>query len=364
MAFVTLRRMLTSTTAVRARRRIGLLFVASLAWAPASRASPERDEHAAIHPIRVRLSESLPEECAATTPLFERVVARTERIRRVTTDADAFVRLVVRREGDWLLGELTVEEGAGRTERSVSASTCEAVITAFAVMLVVALDPHAERRPPRPPASAQEQAAAPAPPQEQAAAPARPPPATPAPARLPPSDDAAPAIGLNGGVGLTLQGYEGVVLERSAMLELNIETVLHPRVRAALARSEHVAAAAPSDRVDLVWTTGRASLCGAPGWLHRHQVSLCASTSIGALDATVARPGGPERRLLWISAGPTAVLDIDLGWRLGLEIEAGLSIPALRDRFFFEPGRLLYEAPPVSPFIGMTFVSRFFESGR
>lgn len=353
MAFVTRRRMLLSTVAVRAWRRIGLLFVATLAWAPTGRASPERDEHASIRPIRVTLSESLPEECAASTPLFERVVARTDRIRRVTTEADAFVRVVVRREGDWLLGELTVEEGAGRTERSVSASTCEAVITAFAVMLVVALDPHAERRPPRLPAAPQ------APPAVQAPRPTTPPPTT-----APPRTGVEPAIGLRGGVGLSLQGYEGVVLERSAMLELRIGTVLSPRVRAAIARSAHVGVPTPSDRVDLVWTTGRASLCGAPGWLHRHHISLCASTSVGALDATVARPGGPERSLLWVTAGPMAVLDIELGWRLGLQIEAGLSIPALRDRFFFEPGRPLYEAPLASPFIGMTLVSHFFQSGR
>jgi len=354
---VTLRRMLLSTAAVRARRRIGLLFVASLAWAPTSRAAPETDEHASIRPIRVTLSESLPEECAATAPLFERVVARTDRIMRVTTDADAFVRLVVRREGDELLGELTVDEGAGRTERSVSASTCEAVITAFAVMLVVALDPHAERRPPRLPAPPEEHSAAPAP------RPTTPAPTTPPPTPAPPRNDVEPAIGLRGGVGLTLQGYEGVVLERSAMLELSIGTVLYPRVRAAIARSAHVTVPTPSDRVDLVWTTGRASLCGAPEWLQRQHISLCASTSVGALDATVARPGGPERRLLWIAAGPTAVLGIDLGWRLGLELEAGLSIPVLRDRFFFEPARLHYEAPLAYPFIGMTLVSHLFQSG-
>jgi hypothetical protein len=127
-----------------------------------------------------------------------------------------------------------------------------------------------------------------------------------------------------------------------------------------MARSAHVQVATPSERVDLVWTTGRLSLCAGPGWLHRHHISLCASTSIGVVDATVARPEGPSRSLLWITAGPTAVLDIDLGWRLGLQIEAGLSIPALRDRFFFEPATHLYSAPLASPFIGITLVSHFF----
>jgi hypothetical protein len=339
----------TVDEAVWAGRRIGPLVVASLAWALPSRASPESDGHALIRPIRVALSESLPQECAGTTPLFERVVARTDRIRRVMTDADAdadaFVRVVVRREGDRLLGELTVEEGAGRTARSVSASTCEAVITAFAVMVVVALDPHAELAPPRLPAPPEERAVAPAGPRTTTLPPEND--VGPAigrsagPSTPPPTNDVGPAIGLSGGVGLSLQGYEGGVFERAAMLELSIGTAFYPRVRAAVARSEHVAVATPSDRVDLVWTTGRASLCGGPGWLHRHHISLCASTAIGALDAAVARPGGPARSLLWITAGPTAVLDIELGWRLGLEIEAGVSIPALRDRFFFEPGRVL-----------------------
>jgi hypothetical protein len=297
----------------------------------------------------VALSESLPEECATTTPLFERVVARTNRIQRVTTDADAIVRLVVRREGDRLLGELTVEEGGSRTERSVSASTCDAVVAAFAVMVVMVLDLDGERQPPSQP---------PLPPREQAETPARPRPTPP-----PPKSEVRPAaIGLSGGVGLALQGYEGAVVERSAVLQLTVDTALHPRVRAAMARTAHVGMSTRSDRADLVWTTGRASLCGSPGWLHRHHISLCASTSIGMFDATVARPGGPTRSLLWITAGPAAVLDIDLGWRLGLELEAGLSIPALRDRFFFEPGTELYSAPLVSPFIGITFVSHFFRS--
>lgn len=146
------------------------------------------------------------------------------------------------------------------------------------------------------------------------------------------------------------------------MLELSIGSPLYPRVRAAIARSAHVEVTTPSDRSDLVWTTGRASLCAGPGWLHHHHVSLCATASVGALDATVARPGGPSRTLLWVTAGPSAVLDLDLGWTLGLEIEAGLSIPALRDRFFFEPSTLAYSAPVVSPFVGITLVSHFFRS--
>ncbi len=335
---------------MRARRRFGRALVASLAWALTSHASPASDAGAPIHPIRVALSESVPEECAATAPLFERVVARTDRIRRVTTDADAFVRLDVRREGDRLVGELTVEEGAGRTERSVSASSCDHVLAAFAVMLVVALDHDAESGPATP-------AAPPA--QERAVAPARPRPAAP-----PPKNYVPPEIGLNGGVGLALQGYGGAVVEPSAMLELTVGTALRPRVRAAVARTAHVTLATRSDLVDLVWTTGRASLCAGPGWLHAHHLSLCASTSIGTLDATVARPQGPARNLLWIAAGPTAVLAVDLGWHLGLEIETGVSIPALRDRFFFEPATHVYSAPLVSPFIGVTVVSHFFRSRK
>ncbi|AKU95309.1 hypothetical protein AKJ09_01973 [Labilithrix luteola] len=353
---------------MRARRRFGQAFVATLAWALTSQASPESDGRAAspghsaqpaaqpaqpIRPIRVALSESLAEECSSTTALFEHIAARTDRIQRASTDAEAFVRLVVKREGDRLVGELTVEERAGRTERSVSASTCEAVVAAFAVMVVVALDPDAESRRPSPSASPQEHTV----PVAVVVTKARPAPSTP-----PLESDVGPAIGLSGGVGLALQSYEGAVLERSAMLELSIGTPLYPRVRAALARSAHVAVTTTSDRSDLVWTTGRASLCGGPGWLHRHHISLCATTSIGTLDATVARPGGPERSLLWVTAGPSAVLDVDFGSRLGLEIEAGMSIPALRDRFFFEPATLAYSAPLVSPFIGVTLVSHFFRS--
>lgn len=338
---------------MRARRCFGQAFVATLAWALTSEASPETEAARPVRPIRVVLSETLAEECSGTTPLFEHIAARTDRIQRVSTDADAFVRLVVKREGDRMVGELAVEEGAGRTERSVSAPTCEAVVAAFAVMVVVALDPDAESRQPSPPAPPQERPAT----VPVAVVKARPLPSTP-----PPERPASPAIGLRGGIGLAVQGYHGAVLEPSAMLELSIGSPLYPRVRAAIARSAHVAVTTTSDRSDLVWTTGRASLCGGPGWLHRHQISLCATTSIGTLDATVVRPGGPSRSLLWVTAGPSAVLDIDLGWRLGLEVEAGLSIPALRDRFFFEPSTLAYSAPVVSPFVGITLVSQFFRS--
>jgi hypothetical protein len=220
-------------------------------------------------------------------------------------------------------------------------------------MLVVALDPEAESRPPSH-ATTPDQSPAPAPPRGRKKA--RPRPAPRASIKEPPS------IGLRGGVGYALPAYDGLVFEHSALLELHVDTALRPRVRAGVTRSAHHEVLTTSDRVDLVWTTGRASFCAGPGWLHEHHLALCAGASVGALDATVERPGGISRRLLWVTAGPSAVFGIDLGWRLRLEIEAGVSIPALRDRFFFDPATLAYSAPLAFPFVGMSFLGDFFRS--
>lgn len=308
-------------------------------------------------PVRVVSSENLPEECAGVTSLFERVRARTHRIQRVVEgDADAHVHLRLHREGERLMGELTIEEGAGRTERAVSAPTCDDVIAAFAVMLVVALDPEAETPPPSAVAPTEPELVAEVEPGPRSSA-VRP---LSRAVRTAPKLRSQPAFQLSGGVGVAIPGYDGPVFEHHMLLELHLGTSLHPRVRAAFARSARHSVETTSDRVDLVWTTGRISSCAASEWLHRHHLALCAGSAMGELNATVVRPGGASRGLLWMTVGPSAVLDIELGWKVGVQVEAGVSFSLLRDRFYFEPGALAYEAPRVFPFLGATFVSHFF----
>lgn len=344
---------------VRARRGSGRVFVATLVStvSTVAAATPPSDPRAEVEPIRVVLDETLPKECAAAKPLLDRVASRTDRIRRVASgaEAEASVRVVIRREGDRMLGHLTLEEEAGRTQRIVSAPSCDDVVAAFAVMLVVALDPDAESRSTKAPAPLAGEPRA-APPQR------RPLPVRPRRSRPATAVQRAPALGVRGGVGVSLPAYDGPVFEHSILVELRADTALRPRVRAGLARSSHHEVLTPSDRVDLVWTTGRLSFCGGPGWLRAHDLALCAGAWVGALDATVARPQGTSRTLLWASAGPSAVLGLDLGWRLRVEIEAGVSIPALRDRFFFEPATLAYSAPLVVPFVGMSLLGDVFRS--
>ena len=208
-------------------------------------------------PIRVTLSETLPEECAAAAPIIERVRARTDRIVQVTgDDADAHVRLRVHREGERLMGELTIEEGAGRTQRAVSAPTCDDVVAAFAVMLVVALDPDAQALLPSAEAPLEgepEPSRKPEPePEPEPRSLARSP--RPRPVSVPPKLRKDPPFQLSGGVGFALPAYEGVVFEHHMLLELRLDASLHPRVRAAFARTAHDSIETPSDRVDLVWT--------------------------------------------------------------------------------------------------------------
>ncbi|MCW5837376.1 MAG: hypothetical protein KIS78_33585 [Labilithrix sp.] len=306
-------------------------------------------------PVRVVASESLPEECAGATALFERVRARTHRIQEVTgDDADARVHVRVQRDGERMVGELTIEDGAGRTDRVVSGPTCDDVVAAFAVMLVVALDPEAQ--PPPPSAEGPPEPGLAVEAEPEARRPAVGPRRRGAPRKL----SKEPSVQLRGGVGVALPAYDGLVFEQHALLELRVEASLHPRARAAFARSAHHSVETASDRVDLVWTTGRGSFCGAPAWLHRHHLALCVGSAVGEVGASVVRPGGASRGLLWVTAGPSAVLDIELGWRLGVQLEAGVSFSLLRDRFYFEPRTLAYEAPRALPFLGATFVSHFF----
>jgi hypothetical protein len=317
-----------------------VLSLASLAWTTSSEAAP----HSGKTPIRVALTESLPEECAKAVPILERVRARTDRIERATTDAvDAKVFVTVHREGARLLGTLVVEEGAERTERTVSAPACEDVVAAFAVMLVVALDREAET--PEVPVH------------EPSPAPEAPPPhVTPRPLPRGRARSRSPLV-LGGGVGFGLPAYDGFIFEPTFMLEARLATSFQPRVRLALSRSAHDSVETRSARVDLVWTTGRASFCGAPRWLQNQALALCAGASVGELEAVVARPGGPARGLFWFAVGPSIVREVELGWRLGLQLEAGLAIPLLRDRFYFEPRTLAYQAPAVMPFFGVTLLT-------
>lgn len=330
----------------RVRRAASAVVALALAaYAPAARAAE------AGSPLRVLLSERVPAACGRSKPLSERVAARTDRLRIVTDEpAEVRVRSEVTPEAGRFRGRLAVEEHGEFVERSVAGASCDEVLAAFAVMVVVALD--AERDASSAAPSAGEAASTP-PPLASVVALG---PATATVSGPPRARHRSPfALGL--GVGFGLPFYDGILFEPSMNVELRWRAPLAPRLRATLARTAHDSVETRTDRVDLVWTTGRASICGAPAVTFRRGLSFCAWAKAGELRATVVRPGGTSRGLVWASAGPSALLDIELGHRLALQLEGGVGFPILSDRFYFEPATLAYQAPTAYPFVAVNLLS-------
>jgi hypothetical protein len=290
-----------------------LVFVASMLVALPARAqaTPARE--------RVHLAYDAPPACAARATLEAAVAARAPAVVFTPPADGARVFAVVITQTDaGYQGSLAVGSTAGTSSRELAAARCDDLVQALALVIALAIDPAALSAPP----------AVTAPP----------------PMVVRPSPWRAAAL-VGGGVsgGVTPGAAPAVAVEaRLARRGLG-----HAALTALLGGSER---SVGDGDAAFRWLAGRGSLC----WQLLHgpvDADACGHLEMGAINAEgsgIARAHQAART--WLAPGAHAAARW-AGRRLLLEVQGGVSVPILRDRYFFDPGGTIHRTWIATPWI-------------
>lgn len=322
-----------------------------------------------LEPLRVELSA--PATCPEAPSLFDRVHARTSRVRKARDGEPArslVVRIVPNASGFVAQLRLGGDEDYDELERRVPGKTCSEVLAAVALITALTIDPLAaggastdegEKPPPAPAEDAGADALAIAP---EPVSPARTKPVEPekSVARPPP---------FRVSVGASLDGYGlgELVLGESLWVEGGLRSPLEAALRLRFARSQSFTA--DPDGRPAFFRLNTASLAGCVTALGSNArargapplaLRPCLDVSVGAVDASSAAYGPAlEERRAWASLGGLLQGRWLVAGPLSLEAAFGLTVPLIRDDFFFRPQLPVYRVPPVmlvgNVGVGLTF---------
>lgn len=298
----------------------------------------------------VRLELTAPSGCSSLRELLAAVQRRNGRVRLASDREPAVALHVTLRAGEQgsASGELTVRTKQGETSaRTVTGSSCEAVVDALALTAALSLGSYEFSPPPvsAPPAAA---------PVPSAAAP---------PARASSADDEP--------VGRS--GPSRWQWEAGAQASLGQMVAPHLQAGGALlgrARWERQSALSPSFTLSIGHTqnglfessrhvgvalTG-VSFSGCPVSLRLGaavRFEPCVSASAAQLKASGRElPEAASVSRSWWGAGALARLSVSPWSGLSLEVEGGALVPLVERRFVVEPsGRSLGSTPDIAPFV-------------
>jgi hypothetical protein len=321
----------------------------------------------------LRFVYEAPAECPGAEAFAAAVRAQTKSATLTTGGAGTpGISVRIARKSSQLQGRLAIEEpGRDASVREVTATTCEEVVSALALMTALAIDADLEARPSAPPAAAP--AAKDPPPTAQVPSPAPKPKEQPPPKPAPPKSRApqltTPDIasqkasftprsrwelgahaGAFGALAPNLAWGAVSFLDRSAWNTTGAAWSL--RLGLAIAESPSVGLAEGS--ATFRWVVARASACPlavASGPLTaRPCIGIDAGTlrGLGSGDQ-IQRP--LEQTRGWLAGTGLGRLQLHLGEGVYLELEGGFTLPFIRDRFVFvKPRRDIHAVPPLSGF--------------
>jgi hypothetical protein len=255
--------------------------------------------------------------------------------------------------GEQVLGKLEVERAAAEpTRREFTASSCEEVGSALALVAALALDPNA-RTEPLPVRAAATEATAPAAEPEKPIAPpqvAPPPTVVPPPAAPPPPHYLAwigPVAGIVAGDAPKVVGLFGLALGVRRVSP----RLFSPSLQLTPLWGKTGSTGPKTSAGEFAWAMGRLEGCPVSAVLSEYaRLDPCAALEVGRLtargaDAQVAVPVPVER--WWLAPGATVSLHLGFsGWFVRL---SGMALfPVTRDEFvFLEPDRRVHQASPV-----------------
>jgi hypothetical protein len=323
-----------------------------------------------------RIDYSASPGCPDEGAFVARVRARTSRLRAPAPGEGASeYRVQVTPMAAGARGSLTVVEPSGATSsREVEGDTCESVVEALALIAALALDPDASTAllPPMGASAPSSPTASSAP--AQGAAAGEPPRAiardAPVEAR---SEPPAPSpwaahLAAMAGAELTSGLAPGVLVGPALSVEAiwrqrdwptAVEPVLDVRLgvsRLAATVPAHVGSAR------FAWTLGRLEGCPVRAVVGSFEVLPCVRFDGGDLQAVglgvdLPRPAASR---LWLSLGALCRLRWTPLPPILLEVDAGVSAPLVRDRFYFDtPPTSIYDVPALAAVAGGAAGGRF-----
>ena len=331
----------------------------------------------------IRVEYEGPSACPDRHAFEEQIRARSARI-VWGADGATLVRIHLAGGPGRTSGEVTIVDPSGQKSHRKVEGACTDVVSALALIAAVALDPLASTAPSpsaapssataSPTASSAPSGTATAPaPSTSAAEPPKPPvaeppkpeaSATPRPAESarpppppPPPPEAASAhawswsIGVH--AGLTAGVAPSLLLSVPFFLDISRHTssLFAPAFRLRFVRSDSGSTSTGGPNADFTWTLGTLDACplGWPGDVDaRLRLVPCARFEAGLLEAkgldviparSYARP--------WVAGGGVARASLRVVGGLFLEVEGGLVVPVLQDRFFVEPSTTLHVTAPL-----------------
>jgi hypothetical protein len=298
----------------------------------------------------VRIEFDAPSDCAEVSSFYDRVRARTDRVRLAEAGMQALtLRVRVVRKGGKVHGllRMTDEHGASTT-REVDGGSCTEVVDALSLTATLALDP--------------------------TASPEAPPPAAPPPVEVvtlvatpshPPPSPIEESLGFEAG----LQGGTAEVISPYLSLGGALFARLTSRTGGRVSRSLGFALAhfgndilLPEHEIATRLTTLTLSACPqrlyASGAFSLEPCALFAGGALSASSRGVSNPGSSLRS--WWSAGALLRASIPLGGGSALELEAGGAVPLLKRRFILGGSETyLGESPGISGFVSLGLSYRF-----
>lgn len=290
-----------------------------------------------VSPV-VRVDYAAPTACPAERGFVDQLVARAPRA-RIAGAAEPARTLVVRiaAVGGRFGGHLMLRELDGReTERDLSADACAELVSSLALVAAVAVDPAVA--PPAVTATATPTASQAA----SASATSSAPPNPSAPTATAPALPDDPALGrpwrVRLGLGLeALDGPEPDVVVGVPAVSLDVTRSTHGLVRPSF-RARFTSAAHDTANARFAWHAGSLEGCPIASELGPLDLTACARAEAGTLYARgLTFAPGRERTRPWVSLGPVGRARVQLIGNLGLEAEASLIFPVIRDRFYADP---------------------------
>jgi hypothetical protein len=360
-----------SRTSRRARATSCTLALACASIASVARAAPE--------PIALHY------EAVAGCPKPEffagQVTARTDQVRFDEAGAVGSFRVVMERTASGYAGVLSVTDRNGKESvRRFEAESCDNVVVALALVAALAIDPNAVATPEAPavpPAGAppeQAPASAPVPDARETEPTTRVNRAPSAPAlvfdrQFAPGPSAYRAWSWS--VGATAQGLGGVT---PSLLEVfggffGVEKKgvgWSPGFRLSPYYGATGQTGPSVDRAEFALLAARVAGCPYRAPLTKgSRVSPCAGLDAGWIRARGTDPGihSLEKDGLWLSLSLDAQLELAVTGAIFMEVNGGLGVPLIRQRFQFEtPDKapeVVYQVPPVSGHGGFSVGARF-----
>jgi len=294
-------------------------------------------------PLRLEVQAT----CTDGTDFGRRIQARSSRLQLGSGEDAIGVEVEIlpsKIDGEIVEGTLRV----GGSIRRVEGKTCEEVAEALSLITMLMFDPEAETRTaplpaPAPPASASPPDAAPPPPAVRS-------PVGPAPAR---EEGWRWALGAQG-VGAAIDevpigaSFVGEMARGRDLSTLTFRLAL-TTYGASVERGTRAA--------NLVWAFLAPQVCPLRVGAGSLSVFPCVSVALGVLSSEptrgVTRPNSFTRA--WFAPRGVVRAHVAATSRLGLELETGLDVPVIRDRYGFGDVEA-YRVPAVVPSVGLGIV--------